>query len=63
LCKGVFCDEEDRYYYQFRLEGPLIDEMALLMALEKKQIAGAGLDVYEAWKPLNKTDHPLKKAL
>ena len=40
--------------------GALIDEMALLDALEKKQIAGAGLDVYSL-EPLNKTDHPLKK--
>ena len=40
--------------------GALIDEMALLDALEKKQIAGAGLDVYSL-EPLNKTGHPLKK--
>ena len=40
--------------------GALIDELALLNALEKKQIAGAGLDVYSL-EPLNKTDHPLKK--
>ncbi|MCK0191443.1 NAD(P)-dependent oxidoreductase [Arenibacter sp. F20364] len=39
--------------------GALIDEMALLDALEKKQIAGAGLDVYSL-EPLNNTDHPLK---
>lgn len=40
--------------------GALIDEMALLDALEKNKIAGAGLDVYSL-EPLNKTDHPLKK--
>lgn len=40
--------------------GSLIDEMALLEALEKNKIAGAGLDVY-SMEPLNKTDHPLKK--
>lgn len=40
--------------------GSLIDEMALLEALEKNRIAGAGLDVY-SMEPLNKTDHPLKK--
>ena len=40
--------------------GALIDELALLDALAKKQIAGAGLDVYSK-EPLNKTDHPMKK--
>lgn len=40
--------------------GALIDELALLKALEKKQIAGAGLDVYSQ-EPLNKSDHPLKR--
>ena len=27
--------------------GPVIDEKALIAALQKKQIAGAGIDVYE----------------
>ena len=40
--------------------GALIDEMALLDALENNKIAGAGLDVYSL-EPLNKTDHPLRK--
>ncbi|RKN77900.1 2-hydroxyacid dehydrogenase [Ulvibacterium marinum] len=40
--------------------GALIDEMALLNALERKQIAGAGLDVFST-EPLNQSDHPLKK--
>ena len=40
--------------------GALIDEMALLTALEKKQIAGAGLDVFSR-EPLNQSDHPLRK--
>lgn len=40
--------------------GSLIDEMALLKALETNKIGGAGLDVY-GMEPLNKTDHPLKK--
>jgi D-3-phosphoglycerate dehydrogenase len=40
--------------------GALIDELALLDALERKQIAGAGLDVY-SMEPLNQTDHPLKR--
>lgn len=40
--------------------GALIDEMALVAALEKKQIAGAGLDVFSQ-EPLNQANHPLKK--
>ncbi|MBP7556303.1 MAG: C-terminal binding protein [Chitinophagaceae bacterium] len=40
--------------------GALVDERALLAALENKQIAGAGLDVYSI-EPLNRTDHPLRK--
>lgn len=40
--------------------GALIDEIALLNALERKQIAGAGLDVFSR-EPLNQSDHPLKK--
>ncbi|MFT7034453.1 MAG: D-3-phosphoglycerate dehydrogenase [Cyclobacteriaceae bacterium] len=40
--------------------GALIDEMALLSALEKGQIAGAGIDVFSI-EPVNQTDHPLKK--
>lgn len=40
--------------------GALVDELALLAALENKQIAGAGLDVYSK-EPLNQTDHPLSK--
>jgi len=40
--------------------GSLIDEMALLKALENNGIAGAGLDVF-SMEPLNKTDHPLKR--
>ena len=42
--------------------GALIDEMALVAALEKKQIAGAGLDVFSQ-EPLNQANHPLKKTL
>lgn len=40
--------------------GALVDERALLAALENKQIAGAGLDVYSI-EPLNRTDHSLRK--
>lgn len=40
--------------------GALIDEMALVAALEKKLIAGAGLDVFSQ-EPLNQVNHALKK--
>jgi phosphoglycerate dehydrogenase-like enzyme len=39
--------------------GPLIDEAAMIAALEGKKIAGAALDVYDI-EPLPK-DHPLRK--
>lgn len=39
--------------------GALIDEMALVAALEKKLVAGAGLDVFSQ-EPLNQASHPLK---
>ena len=38
--------------------GPLIDEAALIDALEKKLFAGAGLDVYDV-EPLPE-DHPIR---
>lgn len=40
--------------------GALIDEKALLGALENNRIAGAGLDVFSL-EPLNQSDHVLKK--
>ena len=40
--------------------GALINELALLEALEDKQIAAAGLDVFSI-EPLNQLDHPLRK--
>ncbi len=39
--------------------GPIIEEKALLDALNKKQIAGAGLDVFDV-EPLP-LDHPYRK--
>jgi phosphoglycerate dehydrogenase-like enzyme len=40
--------------------GPIVDEAALLDALESGRIAGAGIDVYER-EPLS-ADHPLRSA-
>ncbi len=39
--------------------GPIIEESALLAALQAKKIAGAGLDVFDV-EPLP-VDHPLRK--
>ena len=40
--------------------GAIIDEAALLEALKSRQIAGAGLDVYNE-EPLSKFNHPLRE--
>ncbi len=39
--------------------GAIVDEMALLAALQKGLIAGAALDVYSQ-EPLDRADHPLR---
>lgn len=39
--------------------GAIVDEAALLRALDEKWIAGAGLDVFSR-EPLNREDHPLR---
>ena len=40
--------------------GALIDELALLDALENKQIVGAGIDIFNI-EPGNQSNHPLKR--
>ena len=42
--------------------GAIVDEAALLSALQNNQIAGCGLDVFSR-EPLNKTNHPLRELI
>lgn len=46
-------------YFVNTSRGPIVDEAALVDALERKAIAGAGLDVYDI-EPLP-ADHPLRR--
>lgn len=39
--------------------GAIVDEVALIRALDEKWIAGAGLDVFSQ-EPLNREDHPMR---
>ena len=39
--------------------GPLIDEKALMSALQERRIAGAGLDVF--WEEPLPKDHPVRR--
>ena len=48
-------------YYITTARGGIHDESALAEALSRKQIAGAGLDVWEDEPPPTTTDHPLLK--
>ena len=56
--QGARPDEEDRLFVNTS-RGPIIEEKALIDALNKKQIAGAGLDVFDV-EPLP-LDHPYRK--
>lgn len=52
-------DMKSTAYLVNTARGPLVDEAALIEALKTKQIAGAGLDVYDT-EPLP-ADHPLRE--
>ena len=57
--EGAFQHMKPTAYLMNTARGKIVDEAALVKALEEKRIAGAGLDVFET-EPLPK-DSPLTK--
>ncbi|WP_149274866.1 2-hydroxyacid dehydrogenase [Pareuzebyella sediminis] len=60
LGKKEFSAMKETAIFVNTARGALIDELALLEALETGEIAGAGIDVFSQ-EPLNNINHPLRK--